>query len=314
MMGKMTEWLEMDDGHEIYLRSWVNEGESPKAIVQISHGMAEHIARYDDFAQFLLNRGIFVYGNDHRGHGHTGEKAGVFGYFAQKDGFDRVVNDLHAVTNHIKKLYPDKPIILFGHSLGSFLSRRYIQKYSSDITGVILSGTGGNPGVAAAIGKLVAKREIRKFGKTAPSHVMNRIIFGSYNKGLDHVKNKFSWLSRDESVVHAYLQDPYCGFVCSGTFFYDLLTGLQLIHQDALIQQIRKDLPIFFISGDRDPVGTYAKGVKKAIKQLEKNGLHKIEYRFYQDARHEVLNEINKEEVYEDIIQWIERTLNTVEG
>lgn len=109
MMGKMTEWLEMDDGHEIYLRSWVNEGESPKAIVQISHGMAEHIARYDDFAQFLLNRGIFVYGNDHRGHGHTGEKAGVFGYFAQKDGFDRVVNDLHAVTNHIKKLYPDKP-------------------------------------------------------------------------------------------------------------------------------------------------------------------------------------------------------------
>lgn len=309
-MDHFSDWLKMDDGYEIYVRKWIDdENHTPRAVVQISHGMAEHIERYNDFAQFLLKNGIFVYGNDHRGHGHTGEKAGVFGYFAEHDGFDRVVEDLHAVTKTIQMKHPNVPIILLGHSLGSFLVRRYIQKYSDDIFAAILSGTAGNPGFAASIGKFIAKREMKKYGKTTPSPLMNRIIFGSYNKGFDNVKNKFAWLSRDEAVVEAFLQDPYCGFVCSGTFFYDLLTGLQLIHQDELIRETRKDLPIFFISGDRDPVGGYSKGVKNVIKQFEKNGLQQITYRFYRGARHEVLNELNKEEVYHDVYTWIKQIL-----
>ena len=309
---KTSFWLTMDDGLEIYVRCWHNKNIEPRGVVQIVHGMAEHIERYNDFAQFLLSHGFIVYGEDHRGHGKTAEKAGIFGYFAEKAGFDRVVSDVYQVTQHIKEQHPTLPLFIFGHSLGSFITRRFIQKYSSEIFGVILSGTAGNPGVAAKLGKALAKWEIKKYGPKEPSHLMNRVIFGSYNKGFENVKNKFSWLSRDEEVVENYLKDPYCGFICSASFFYDLLTGLQMIHKDEDIQQIRKDLPILFISGDKDPVGAYAKGVKQAINQYKENGLKNIEAILYEEGRHEMLNEINKDEVYNDILRWLNHSLSTI--
>lgn len=303
----------MDDGIEIYLRQWKKESTKPRAIVQIAHGMAEHIGRYHHFAQFLLDKNIFVIGNDHRGHGKTGERMGVFGYFAEKDGFDRVVTDLRNVTKYIKKQFPNIPLFLFGHSLGSFLTRRYIQIYNDDVDGVILSGTGGNPRLTLKIGKTLAKYEKWKIGKKEPSHLMNRIVFGSYNKGFENVKSKFTWLSRNEKVVEDYLADPYCGFICSASFFYDLLTGLERIHQDQHIQQIRKNLPFLFVSGDKDPVGANSLGVKKVVKQYQKHGMKDIEVIFYPDARHEVLNEINQAEIYDDILDWIDRKLSTME-
>lgn len=309
-MEKQVNWLTMDDGTALYVQKWTEETLTPKAIIQISHGMAEHIERYEPFAHYLLSKGFFVYGNDHRGHGHTGERMGIFGYFSEQNGFDRVVEDLYAVTKYIKHQHPNVPVILFGHSLGSFLARRYVQKYSHDIDGLICSGTGGDPGFATTIGKYIAKRGINKNGSKVPSHTLNKLIFGSYNKKFKSEDHPFARLTRDQAIVEAYTQDPYCGFVCTGSFYYDLLTGLQLVHNKEIIEGIRKDLPMLFISGDNDPVGGFGKDVEKVIKQYKDCGLDNVESHFYHECRHEILNELNKEEVYRDIEHWLMNELN----
>ncbi len=304
-MVRTYDWLTMDDQVEVYVRNWKIADKQPLAIVQLSHGMAEHIERYDSFANFLLQEGIFVYGNDHRGHGHTGERAGLHGFFAEENGFDRVVTDLYEVNQFIQAKYPNVPIFLLGHSMGSFIARRYIQEYAHSIQGVIISGTGGNPGIAGKIGKQIAKREIRKYGLKKPSTVLNRLSFGAYNRGIDDPQTEFDWLSNDPKEVEKYLNDPYCGFICSSGFFYDLFTGLEKIHHQPFIQKIPKELPILIFSGDHDPVGGHTKGVRKVIQQYTQNGLRNLEYQFFKDGRHEMLNEINKDEVYQIILNWI---------
>ncbi|MCU9614762.1 lysophospholipase [Caldibacillus lycopersici] len=311
-MGRNDDWLQMEDLVEIYIRKWIDTSIQPIAIVQLAHGMAEHIERYDEFASFLLKHRIFVIGNDHRGHGKTGEKAKLFGYFADENGFDRATKDLYQITNYIRTLFPKIPLFLMGHSMGSFLVRRYIQQYSDMVQGVILSGTAGNPGIPGKLGQLVAKWEMIKHGKKAPSPVLDQLIFGSYNKPFPNESTKFAWLSRNEEEVAKYLTDPYCGFVCTSGFYFDLLTGLATIHQNARIEQIRKDLPMLFISGKKDPVGANGKGVQKAIKQYKRNGIENIETIFYEEGRHEVLMELNKNEVYDDIYQWLSKQIETV--
>ncbi|MEK5393171.1 lysophospholipase [Margalitia sp. FSL K6-0131] len=304
-----SEWIRMDDQTEIYLKKWEAEDASPKAILHISHGMAEHIERYDEFASFLVSNGIFVYGNDHRGHGQTGERAGLHGYFSDEDGFERVVDDLYEINKVIQKEYPGTPIFLFGHSMGSFLARRYIQKYADSINGVIISGTGGNAGLLGKVGKSIAKREMRKNGPKTPSPLMNRLTFGNYNRNIEQPKTEFDWLSNDPHQVEKYMKDPYCGFVCSAGFFYDLLTGMERIHQNQLIQFIPKDLPMFIFSGEEDPVGRRSKGVLKVIDQYKRNGLRNIDSVFFKEGRHEMLNEINRQDVFNAVYNWILRQL-----
>jgi Putative lysophospholipase. len=312
-MEKQTEWLKMDDGMEIYTACWPAKNAEPMAVVQIAHGMAEHIGRYDDFARFLAGKGITVIGGDHRGHGHTGERAGLFGYFSDQNGFERVVEDLWIINQHIRKKFPGIPIILLGHSMGSFLARRYIQKYPDTVIAAIFSGTGGNPGILGKAGLWLAKREMKKNGKKSPSPAMDRLIFGSYNKQVENVATRFDWISRDRQVVEAYVADPFCGFICTSGFFYDLLWGLLEIHKDANIRKTPADFPILFLSGEKDPVGGYTRGVKQAIRQYEKNGMTNISCKFYPDGRHEMLNEINKNEVYEDVFRWIREVLDRSE-
>ncbi len=300
-----SNWLTMHDQVEIYVKKWVLKNVHPKAILQLSHGMAEHIERYNEFAQYLVHKGVFVYGNDHRGHGKTGEKSGLYGFFAKEDGFEYVVDDLYSVNQWIQKEYPDVPIYLMGHSMGSFLARRYIQKYSHSIKGVIISGTAGSPGIAGEIGKQIAKWEIRIKGAKTPSPLLDRLSFGSFNKGIVNSKTKFDWLTRDQEQVAKYMNDPFCGFLSSAGYFYDLFTGLEKIHHNELIQYIPKQLPMFIFSGDKDPVGRMGKGVQKVIQQYEQNGLGNIEYKFFQNGRHEMLNETNKNEVYHVIYRWL---------
>jgi len=301
-------WKTMNDGAEVYVKKWFDETKQPKAIVQLAHGMAEHIERYDAFAQFLVENDIFVYGNDHRGHGKTGEKAGIHGYFADVNGFERVVEDLFEISQSIRSDYANVPLFLMGHSMGSFLARRYIQKYSDLIHGVILSGTGGNPGLAGKIGKYIAKRQMKRFGSKTPSDTLNKLIFGSYNKGFES-NTGFEWLTRDQVEVHKYMNDPYCGFVCTSGFFYDLMNGLEVIHLDSEIQRIRKDLPMLIFSGDQDPVGAKTKGLVKTIQQYKNNGITNIDYTFYPEGRHEMLNELNRDEVYKDVLNWIQQQI-----
>lgn len=297
----------MNDQVEIYLQSWTRE-EPPKAIIQIAHGMAEHIDRYDDFARFLVQKGIYVFGNDHRGHGKTGEKMGNLGYFSEKDGFDRGVLDLYHIFTYIKDQYPNIPYIILGHSMGSFLVRRLIQKFPDiSFSAVILSGTAGNPGIAGKLGQIIAKREMKKLGKTAQSHLMNKLIFGAYDKAFKDEKSIFSWISSDKNTVKEYIDDPLCGFVCSTSFYYELLRGLELIHKDEEVAKVNKKLPLFIFSGEEDPVGAKTRGVKKVIEQYKKHGISEMDYKFYQGGRHEMLNEINKMEVYDDVYEWITR-------
>jgi alpha-beta hydrolase superfamily lysophospholipase len=300
------------DGTEISVSKWVSDSVDvpPRAIVQISHGMAEHLQRYDNFARELVSQNIFVYGNDHRGHGVTGNLNNSIGYFSDEDGFEKVVYDMFHLTTIIENDYPGVPIILFGHSMGSFLSRRYIQLFGQRLTGVILSGTGGDPGVMGKIGRMIAAREMKRKGRKNPSPLLNNLIFGSYNKGFRPNRTEFDWLSRDEKEVDKYISDPFCGSIFSAGFFYDLLGGLEVINKSNNISTIPLELPISLISGSKDPVGNNTKGVMKTYQVYRQAGIENVTYKFYDNARHELHNETNKETVIADILTWINGHIN----
>ena len=309
---KQADWIEANDKNSIYFQKWEHpDRKQIKAVLQIAHGMAEHIDRYDEFANFLTDHGIIVYGNDHRGHGKTGKKHGI-GYFDEVDGFDKATNDLLTITEEIKKKHPSLPIFLFGHSMGSFLVRNYLIKQSDHISGVILSGTGSEPILTAKIGKLLARWQIKTKEWDQPSLLLNRLVFGNYARQFKQRQTDFDWLSRDQDNVYAYINDPDTGFIPSPSFFYDLFDGIEAIQDPKKITHITKELPFFFISGTNDPVGKYTNGVKKAINQYQKQGIKDIDYKFYQDARHELLHEINKNEVMKDILHWLEKHTNEV--
>lgn len=294
-------WMQTKDHVAIYVKKWYKEAQQPKAIIQIAHGMVEHIQRYDDFAQYLVTQNIFVYGNDHRGHGKTGERHGLFGFLASEDGFTKTVDDLYEVTKQIKQDYPDAPLFLFGHSMGSFLTRKYIQNHSAEINGVIFSGTGFYSTLTTQLGKAVA----RILPPKEKSKLMNHLAFGAYNKKITGRKTSFDWLTRDKEAVQKYIDDPHTGFIPTGRFFYDLMTGLSQIHNQTKNEAIRNDLPMLIISGGADPVGDYAKGIWKTAHLYEQAGLLKITTMLFENGRHELLNERNKEEVYIAIYQWV---------
>nr|WP_026909026.1 alpha/beta hydrolase [Paucisalibacillus globulus] len=307
---KSTFWLESVDDVEIYVEKWHDPGKKPRAIVQIAHGMVEHFQRYHGFADFLVTHDIFVYGNDHRGHGKTGQKQGLMGYLSEQNGFEKTRDDLFSITKIISEEYPDVPIFLLGHSMGSFLARNYIQEYSDVIQGVILSGTGFYPKLTTTLGKLLAS----KLNPKEKSPLMNKLAFGAFNRKVQDPKTPFDWISRDDQIVKDYMQDRYSGYIPTASFFFDLMTGISYIHNPKLNARIRKDLPILFISGEEDPVGNYGKGIWKTASLYERQGIQNIITVLFEGARHEVLNETNKSEVYDGMLQWILRNLPKMEG
>ncbi|TXL64963.1 alpha/beta hydrolase [Cerasibacillus terrae] len=303
---KESFWLTVKDDVPLHVIKWFQKEQKPKAIIQLSHGMVEHIDRYDEFAKFLVSKQIYVYGNDHRGHGETGKNQGLLGYFSGSDGFRKVADDLYEVTKKIKKDYPHTPIILLGHSMGSFLARKYIQTYSEELDGVILSGTTYASLIETKLGKVLAAQARPK----EKAELLNKLIFGTYNKGISKPNTEFDWLSRDTKSVQAYMDDPLCGFVPTGRFFYDLFTGLEMIHDTQLNQHIRRKLPMLFISGDKDPVGKNARNIWKAAQVYHDLNMENIMVTLVHGGRHEILNETNKSEVYSFIFQWIISLLN----
>lgn len=295
------------DGHEIFTRQWLPEKESEiKAIVQISHGMAEHAERYHRFAEALCAHHIGVYANDHRGHRNSVGEKDIPGYFAEKDGWNRVVDDMKCLTNVIHDKHPAIPVFLFGHSMGSLLSREYVFSHGEAINGLILSATAGDPGILGLIGILVAKSECLIKGKNAKSPLLDKLSFGQFNNAFKPNRTAFDWLSRDHAEVDKYVNDPHCGNVFTAGFFKDLLTGIKSINQKSNIEKVPKNLPIYLFCGAEDPVGENTKGVKKVIAAYEKVGIKDLTYKFYKEGRHEMLNETNRADVFADIIKWIE--------
>jgi len=296
------------DGTKIFAYRWLPAAKSKiKAAVQIAHGMAEHAARYERFAKKLTAAGYAVYANDHRGHGKTAGSLENVGYLADERGWEKVVDDMYVLTGIIKKENKKVPVFLFGHSMGSFLSRQYAMLHGGELKGLILSGTGGDPGLLGKIGLLVAKREAAKKGRRAKSPLLDKLSFGAFNKAFRPNRTNFDWLSRDNAEVDKYVADPFCGEVFTSGFFCDMLGGLAFINNKNNIRNIPRDLPVYLFSGSLDPVGAQTKGVLQVYNSCVNAGIKDVTYKFYRDGRHEMLNETNRDEVFADVIAWLDR-------
>lgn len=280
-----------------------------RGIVQISHGMIEYVERFDNLAKSLNDKGYLCIGNDHLGHGQTAATKDDLGYFGE--GLSKtVVDDLHKITQYAKSEYGrDLPYFLFGHSMGSFMARRYISTYGSEIDGVILSGTGFTPGLILSFGKLAANVVKLFKGDRYRSSLLTNLAFGSYNKKIENAKTTHDWLTKDEAVVNRYLNDEYCTFMFTVNGYRTLFDVLSFIQKKESVNKIPKDLPVLMISGDADPVGDYGKGVKKVYEQYVKSKITDVTIELYKDDRHELTNECDKELVYNDIIRWVDDRL-----
>lgn len=298
------------DGTTININKWKLDADIPnKGVVQIAHGMAEWAYRYDYFAKALNRAGYIVYANDHRGHGLTAPREEDIGYISDNDGFSDMVEDLHELNGFIKQTHPGLPIVLFGHSMGSFLGQRFIQSYGKDIQGVILSGSNGKQNPMINMGIMIAYIEMKTKGRKHRSKFLDKLTFASYNKAFAPNRTDFDWLSRDEKQVDRYIEDPYCGAVFTSSFFYDFLRGLKLIAKKVNLKTIPKDLPIYLFSGSMDPVGFFGEGMKNLMDMYNTAGLERVSHKLYPGGRHEMLNEINRDEVIGDIITWLEENI-----
>lgn len=291
--------------NKIHLSIWRPDG-NPKAILQIAHGMAEYIDRYNDFAEFLNAHGILVAGNDHLGHGGSVSSKEEYGYFSEKDGNNCLIEDLHYVTQTVKKDYPEVPYFLLGHSMGSFYCRQYICKYGNELDGAIVMGTAFQPKAAAEAGKAMCRLIALFRGWHYRSSFINNMAFGSYNKAFQPARTPTDWLSRNEESVDKYNADEKCGFMFTLNGYYNMFHGLTCLCDDDLLKKIPETLPVLITSGGNDPVGNFGKGVTAVYEQYKKLGLKDVTLKLYPDARHEILNEINKDEVYKDLLHWLE--------
>lgn len=278
--------------------------DEPRAIVQISHGMCEFMERYEHFAEFLNEQGILVCGNDHLGHGASVDSPEDFGFFGEKDGWKCMVNDLHRLTVIMKERYPHTPYFLLGHSMGSFLARAYLSKYAYELSGALIVGTSGhNPALPAAFP--ITKAAILAKGKRYRSRRINDIAFGTYNVRFKPRRTEHDWLSRDEETVDTFEADPRCNFVFTLQGFWDLFSVLAFVSDKKWAQTVPVDLPVILLSGKMDPVGQYGKGVKEVHDRLALAGVKDLIIKLYSGCRHEILNETNRQTVYEDILKWI---------
>lgn len=291
--------------NKIHARMCVPDAE-PRAIVQIIHGIAEYIDRYDEFMSFLADNGIIAVGTDHLGHGKSIESEGQTGFFAYDNGWDYAVRDEEVLRLAMHENYPELPIIVFGHSMGSFMARTLLIRYPDAFNAAIISGT-GNQGAALVNGGLFMGNLVTGLkGAHHYSKFLNNLAFGSYNKIYENPKTEYDWLSRDEANVQKYIDDPLCGFIPSCSLFRDMMTGVKFIMNKKNLTAMNKDMPVYFMSGDMDPVGECGKGVQKAYNNFLEAGMKDVSIKLYPGGRHEMLNEINKDEVYTDILAWLD--------
>lgn len=296
-----------DDGMEIHCYKWEVEEASCKGAVQIAHGMAEHASRYEEFAKKLNAAGYSVYANDHRGHGRSILKGDPQGYLGEGPAFMRLVDDMATLTGIIKEDHLDKPVFLFGHSMGSFASRRYIMKYPDNVDGVIICGSNGAQGGILNLGLALASIQRKIIGEKRPSKLLNAMAFGSYNAKFIPNRTLFDWLSSCDEEVDKYMEDEYCGAVFPASFFAEFFKTLKFLENKKNFNLIPKDLPMLIISGEDDPVGAMGQGVKKLYRHYKDCGVKDLSIRLYPGCRHEIVNDSCRDQVLHDVLDFIDR-------
>lgn len=285
---------------QIHAVEWIPEGEI-KAVLQICHGMVEHIGRYHNFAEFMASRGYYVIGHDHLGHGKSVGSADKLGFFGKPDGNDYVVGDIHKLRLQTTEKCPNVPYFMLGHSMGSFLLRQYLGLYGEGISGAIVMGTGEQPSAVLAAGKLVCKVIGTAKGWHYRSKFVDGLAVGSYKKKLGA-----AWLSKNLENVEKYAADPLSGFTFTVNAYYHMFSGMAKMNQQEKAGKTPKNLPIFFVAGEEDPVGNYGKGVENVYHKYVAAGYEDVNIKLYEGDRHEILNELDRDVVFDDILTWLE--------
>lgn len=290
-------------GGKLCVHQWKPEGE-PVGVLQIVHGISEHAKRYESFAGFLTQKGFLVVAEDHMGHGKSLLPGDAKGYF--RGGWFTAVGDTYQLLQETKKAYPGVPYILFGHSMGSFMVRTILAKHpESGVDGCVICGTGWQPDAVLKAGLGLCQTVCKMRGEENPSKFLHKVIFGAYNRRVEHPRTAYDWLTRVDPVVDAYMKDPLCGFVPASGLVRDMLTGISYIQNKDHMNQMSQSLPILFIAGGDDPVGDFGNGVQKCAEKFADAGMRNVGIRIYPLCRHELLNELNRAEVMEDVWDWI---------
>ncbi|WP_167958863.1 alpha/beta hydrolase [Anaerosporobacter faecicola] len=297
-----------DGIHDLHVILWKPKDDSSiKAVLQISHGMVEFMERYDSFATSLVENGYVVIGHDHLGHGKSVKDTSEWGYFVKKDASRVVVDDVHKIHCYSKKMYPNAKQILLGHSMGSFVARRYLITYGNDLDGAIIMGTGSQPAAALIAGKGVINLQKMIFGDKHKSDLIENIMFGAYNHRFSDDKHGKHWLTKDEKIVSWYCNEPGCSFTFTLNGYKMILDTITYIQKKKNLDKMPKELPMLLVSGEDDPVGNYGKGVKQAYHKYRKAGIQNIAMHLYPNDRHEILNELDRQKVYKDLQTWLDK-------
>lgn len=299
-----TLWHQATDGKKLFVRRFLPDG-GAKAVLHLSHGMAEHSARYARLAGALTEAGYAVYVNDHRGHGQTAATPAELGVF--QGGLNRVLDDLVELLALEHQAHPGLPQVLMGHSMGSFFAQSLMQTHGDRLKAVVLSGSSGKPNALASAGRYVARLERLRLGPLGHSGVLRALSFDAFNKPFNPKPTKFEWLSRDRAEVDAYAADPLCGFEVSVELWVELLDLLRDIALPARQARIPKGLPIYVFSGSDDMASERTKSLGQLLAALDRAGLTDVSHRFYEGARHETLNELNRDEVTRDLLAWLDK-------
>src|SRR6476646_6522876 len=303
--------LTTPDAVDLFVYCWLPNGgpknDQPKAVVQIAHGLAEHAGRYERLADALNSAGYAVYANDHRGHGRTAKSADDLGFFAERDGWQKCVDDLWQLNRHIAATHPGLSIVLLGHSMGSTLAEQFMGDHGDALAGVALSGANGKPTALARIGGAVTRAERARLGARGKSKLVQSLTFDAFNKKFAPARTAFDWLPRDPAEVDKYVADPLCGFSATVQLWLDLLAGWAAVSRPAHRNRVPKALPLYLIAGGRDPVSGSTRQLEPWIAEHRAAGSMNLTHKFYSEARHELFNETNRDEVTADLIGWLEQ-------
>lgn len=287
---------------------WIPENEI-KAVVQVSHGMLEHIERYEEFAEYMADHGVLVAGNDHIGHGSSLLSEEYRGYFGEEDGNMILIKDMYTLMNIVKTQYPDKSYFILGHSMGSFLTRQFISMYGNEVDGAIISGTGQQPLSLIKFGMFITKILASFKGWNYRSKFVNFLTVGANNNKFKPSRTKFDWLTRDDDIVDDYISDSRINFIFTLNGFYNMFNGMLRMNEQDKLNNIPKNFPIIFMSGENDPVGRFGKDVIKAFNLYKSLNLSNVSVKLYKGDRHEILNELDREQIYEEILMWLDELI-----